>query len=52
MSGLHRFEDTWTRLAKGPTFDDYVSGSGLHAEQAERRLSDRLRERRGPTTGP
>lgn len=47
LSGLWRFDD----LAEGPDFDDYASGSGQYAEQALRRLSDRLRERRGPTTG-
>ena len=51
LSGLYRFEDLWVGLAEGPAFEDYASGSGLYAEQALRRLSDRLRERRGPTTG-
>jgi hypothetical protein len=51
LSGLYRFEDLWVGLAEGPAFEDYASGSGQHAEQALRRLSDRLRERRGPTTG-
>jgi hypothetical protein len=51
VSGLYRFEDAWIGLAEGPAFEDYESGSGLYAEQALRRLSDRLRERRGPTTG-
>jgi len=51
LSGLYRFEDTWIGLAEGPAFEDYASGSGLYAEQALRRLSDRLRERRGPATG-
>ena len=51
LSGLYRSEDQWIGLAEGPEFDDYASGSGLYAEQARRRLSDRLRERRGPTTG-
>jgi hypothetical protein len=37
-------------LAEGDAFDDYLSGTGDYAEQALRRLSDRLRERRGPTT--
>ena len=39
MSGLYRFEELWIGLAEGPEFDDYASGSGLHAEQALRRLS-------------
>jgi hypothetical protein len=51
VSGLYRFEDTWIGLAEGPDFDDYASGSGQYAEQALRRLSDRLRERRGSASG-
>lgn len=49
--GLWRFSDAWISLAEGPSFDDYLSGSGRYAEQALRRLSDGLRELRGPTTG-
>lgn len=44
-------DELWIGLAEGPEFDEYASGSGLYAEQALRRLSDRLRERRGPATG-
>jgi len=51
ISGLWRFDALWIGLAEGPGFDDYASGSGQYADQALRRLSDRLRERRGPTTG-
>ena len=51
VTGLYRFDDLWVGLAEGPEFDDYASGSGLYAEQALRRLSDRLRERRGPAHG-
>ena len=51
VTGLFRFDDLWVGLAEGPEFDDYASGSGLYAEQALRRLSDRLRERRGPAHG-
>ena len=51
LSGLYRFEDLWIGLADGPAFEDYASGSGQYAEQALRRLSDPLRERRGPTPG-
>jgi hypothetical protein len=51
LSGLYRFEDTWIELAGGPAFEDYASGSGLYAEQTLRRLSDRLREQRGPASG-
>jgi hypothetical protein len=47
VSGLYRFGELWIGLAEGPAFDDYASGSGQYAEQALRRLSDRLRERRG-----
>jgi hypothetical protein len=51
VSGLYRFDELWIGLAEGPAFDDYASGSGQYAEQALRRLSDRLRERRGSATG-
>jgi len=51
IAGLWRFEGLWVALSEGPTFDDYMSGSGQCADQALRRLSDRLRERRGPATG-
>ena len=51
LNGLYRFEDLWVALGEGPAFDDYLSGSGQYAEQALRRLADRLRERRGSTTG-
>ena len=51
VSGLWRFDDLWIALSEGPAFDDYVSGSGQHAEQALRRLADRLKERRGSVTG-
>lgn len=47
VAGLYRFGELWVALGEGPAFDDYVSGSGRYAEQALRRLSDRLRERRG-----
>ena len=51
MSGLYRFDELWVGLAGRPEFDDYASDSGQYAEQALRRLADRLRERRGSTTG-
>jgi hypothetical protein len=51
ISGLWRFDDLWIALSEGPAFDDYLSGSGQYADQALRRLADRLRERRGPVTG-
>ena len=51
LSGLYRFDDLWVGLAEGSEFDDYLSGTGLFAEQALRRLSDGLRERRGKASG-
>jgi hypothetical protein len=51
LSGVYRFEDAWIGLAEGPAFEDYASGSRRYAEHEPRRLSDRLRERRGLTTG-
>ncbi len=51
VSGVYRFGELWIGLAEGPAFDDYASGSGQYAEQALRRLSDRLRERRGVASG-
>jgi hypothetical protein len=51
LSGLYRFEELWVALAEGEGFDDYARGSGGYAEEALRRLSDRLRERRGPASG-
>jgi len=51
VSGLYRFGDLWIGLAEGPSFDDYASGCGGYAEQALRRLADRLRERRGTAFG-
>jgi hypothetical protein len=51
ISGLWRFDDLWIALSEGPTFDDYLSGCGQYADQALRRMADRLRERRGPATG-
>jgi hypothetical protein len=51
INGLYRFDDLWVGLAQGPEFKDYASGSGQYAEQALRRLADRLRERRGIASG-
>ncbi len=51
ISGLWRFDNTWIALSEGAVFDDYESGSGSYAEQALRRPSDRLRERRGVQSG-
>jgi hypothetical protein len=51
MAPLGALAQPWIGLAEGPDLDDYASGSGLYAEQALRRLSDRLRERREPAHG-
>lgn len=51
LSGLYRFDDLWIGLAEGPEFDDYTSGVGRWEYLALQRLSDRLRQRRGSTTG-
>ncbi|HSM18546.1 MAG TPA: hypothetical protein VK845_16280 [Gemmatimonadales bacterium] len=51
INGLYRFGEVWIALAEGPEFDDYASGSGQYAEQALRRLSDRLRELRAVASG-
>ena len=51
VSGLWRFDDLWVALGEGPAFEDYLSGTGQYAEQALRRLADRLRERRGVASG-
>jgi hypothetical protein len=51
ISGLWRFDDACIALSEGPAFDDYLSGTGQHADQALRRLADRLRERRGKPSG-
>jgi len=47
ITGVWRFGDEWIALSEGPD-SDYLDASSRHAEQALRRLSDRLRERRGP----
>lgn len=51
LAGLYRFDDLRIGLAEGDAFDDYLSGSGQHAELELRRLADRLRERRGSASG-
>jgi hypothetical protein len=51
ISDRWRFDGLWIALSEGPAFDDYLSGSGQHADQALRQLADRLRERRGPAGG-
>jgi len=51
ISGLWRIDDLWVALSEGPDWDDYLSGCGEYADQALRRLSDALRERRGRMVG-
>ncbi len=51
LRGLWQFDEQWVALSVGPAWDDYLSGSGTHADQALRRLGDRLRERRGSLSG-
>ena len=51
ISGLYRYDALRIALLKGPAFEDYASGLGQYTDQALRRLSDRLRERRGPASG-
>ena len=51
LSGLYRFNELSVALGEGQAFDDYASSSGLYAEQALRRLADRLREKRGRASG-
>lgn len=50
ITGLWPFGDEWIALSEGPD-RDYLDASGQYAEQALRRLSDRLRERRGVASG-
>jgi len=51
LTGLMRFGGEWVASSEGPTADDHLEASGLYAYEALKRLSDRLRERRGPVTG-
>ena len=51
LSGLYRFDELWVALGHGPAFEDYASGTGGYTEEALRRLANRVRERRGSTTG-
>lgn len=51
LSGPYRFDNFWIALSEGPAFDDYASGSGQYAEEAVRRLSERLGGRRGTASG-
>jgi hypothetical protein len=47
---VFQFGDVWIALSEGPD-RDYLDASGRNAEQALRRLGDRLRVARGSTTG-
>ena len=49
--GLLLIASALIRLGLTRTFDDYAGGTGLYAEQALRRLSDRRRERRASARG-
>ncbi len=51
IRGLWQFDEQWIALSVGAGWDDYLSGSGMHADQALRRLGDRLRVLRGPLSG-
>jgi hypothetical protein len=51
IAGLWQFDGLWVALSEGPAFDDYLSGSGQYADQASRRLADRLRVLRGSSSG-
>jgi len=51
LTGLMRFGGKWVAFSEGPGGADHLEASGLYAYEALKRLSDRLRERRGPTTG-
>jgi hypothetical protein len=46
-----RFGDEWIAFSEGPSRDEHLEASGAFVHQALDRLADRLRERRGPTTG-
>lgn len=51
LTGLMRFGGDWVALSEGPSEGDHLEASGIYAYEALKRLSDRLRERRGPVTG-
>ena len=51
VTGLMRFGGEWVAFSEGPTADDHIEASGTYAYQALQRLSERLRERRGPVSG-
>lgn len=50
IAGVWRFGEEWIALSEGPD-RDFRDASGRYPDQALRRLSDRLRERRGSVTG-
>ena len=43
--------DDWMATAAGPLAEHHAEGRGGHPAQALRRLTEKLRELRGPTTG-
>jgi hypothetical protein len=51
LSGLMKFGAEWIAFSEGPAPDDHLEASGRYAEQALRRLGNRLRERRGSASG-
>ena len=51
LTGLMRFGGEWVAFSEGPGDGDHLEASGIYAYEALKRLSDRLRERRGPVTG-
>ena len=51
LTGLMQFGGEWVAFSEGPGDNDHLEASGIYAYEALKRLSDRLRERRGPVTG-
>jgi hypothetical protein len=49
VAGLSRFGDEWMAMAEGDS--EWIDAWGPSPEQALRRLSDRLQERRGVQSG-
>ena len=51
LTGLMQFGGEWVAFSEGPSDGDHLEASGIYAYEALKRLSDRLRERRGLVTG-
>ena len=51
LTGLMQFGGEWVAFSEGPGEADHLEASGIYAYEALKRLSDRLRERRGPVSG-